>query len=169
VTDTRTKRNHTAYISFGSNRGDRQIFLAYALKRFARTKFIKITRYSGLYASQPVGVNSRIPFLNMVIELETMMKPETLLDLCQVIERDAGRPPDTHNRPRVLDLDILFYDTIVLNENNLILPHPAIYARKFILYPMRELNPEYVHPILNKSIQQLLDECLDDHWVVRLK
>jgi 2-amino-4-hydroxy-6-hydroxymethyldihydropteridine diphosphokinase len=167
VTENRRRRSSVAYIGLGSNRGDRQIFIAYAIKRFARAKYVRITGYSGLYASQPVGVNSEVPFLNMVLKIDTKLKPQNLLDLCRQIEHDAGRPPGTHNKSRVLDLDILFYDTIVSIEEGLVLPHPAVHMRKFMLLPLRDLNPEYVHPILNKSIQQLLDECQDTHWVIR--
>jgi 2-amino-4-hydroxy-6-hydroxymethyldihydropteridine diphosphokinase len=167
VTENRRRRPSVAYIGLGSNRGDRQIFLAYAIKRFARAKFVRITDYSGLYASQPVGVNSQVPFLNMVLKIDTKLKPQNLFQLCQQIERDAGRPPESHNKSRVLDLDVLFYDTIVSNEDGLVLPHPAVHTRKFMLFPLRDLNPEYVHPNLNKSIQQLLDECQDTHWVIR--
>ncbi len=169
MNDLRKRQDeHTAFIGLGSNRGDRQIFLAFGIRRLSRAAYCRIGRLSHLYASKPVALASRTPFLNMVVEVITVLSPESLLQVCREIEREAGRPPHSHKKPRVLDLDILFYDTIVQNGSELIIPHPALHTRNFMLDPLMDLCPEYVHPVYKKSISQLKKECQDTHWVVRM-
>jgi dihydroneopterin aldolase / 2-amino-4-hydroxy-6-hydroxymethyldihydropteridine diphosphokinase len=159
---------HTAYIGMGSNLGDRQMFIAYAIRRLSRLEHSRLKSLSALYASQPVGVNSEVPFLNMVAEIRTSLSPKELMKKLFEIEKDAGRTRQGKKSARVLDLDILFFDTVVLNSKSLVIPHPELHKRRFVVQPMMDINPDFTHPILKKKISDIFRELSDDHWVVKL-
>jgi 2-amino-4-hydroxy-6-hydroxymethyldihydropteridine diphosphokinase len=160
--------SHVAYIGLGSNLGDRQIFIAYGMKRLSHLEQSMIGKISGLYSTQPVGIQSNIPFLNMVIQLYTELSPHRLLEYLLQIEKDAGRTENQRKGSRVLDMDILFYDRDILNEGGLILPHPELHTRKFMLQPLADVAYDMVHPMQKKTIQELLNECSDEYWVKRM-
>ncbi|MCS6902930.1 MAG: 2-amino-4-hydroxy-6-hydroxymethyldihydropteridine diphosphokinase [Candidatus Bipolaricaulota bacterium] len=144
------------YVGLGSNLGDRAGFIKAAIEALARTPQIRVLRCARLYESAPVGVPQQPWFLNTVIELETTLSPRELLALCKEIERALGRQPRERHGPREIDLDILLYDDLVLCEPDLILPHPELHRRRFVLMPLLELAPHQIHPVMKQPLRQLL-------------
>ncbi|MFM8551029.1 MAG: 2-amino-4-hydroxy-6-hydroxymethyldihydropteridine diphosphokinase, partial [Nitrospiraceae bacterium] len=107
-------------------------------------------------------------FLNGIVRLETDLTPQSLLEVCREVEKSLGRDPDHRDGPRTLDLDILLYGTRVIHEPGLIVPHPRLHLRRFVLEPLVELEPELLHPLLNKTATALLAELGDPSVVRRL-
>ncbi len=137
--------SHVAYVALGSNlRGDldspaSQVIRALqSIDKIAKTKLVK---QSSLYLSTPVGYTNQTDFINAVAEVSTQLPPETLLDALLDIERKAGRVRPFANAPRVLDLDLLLYDNITIHTEKLILPHPRMIERAFVLLPLAEISP----------------------------
>ncbi len=145
----------TAYIGIGSNLGERQKNCEQAVE-FLQHKGITVKRRSSLYETKPWGVENQPSFLNMAIEIETDLSPGELLKLLKNIEAEIGREKSYHWGPRIIDLDILLYDDIVVNEDSLIIPHPYIHRRDFVLRPLYEIAPDIKHPVLKLSIKELL-------------
>ena len=115
----------------------------------------KILRISSLYETEPIGYKKQNWFLNCAIEIETEFEPLELLNFLQSIEKKMGRVKTIKNGPRIIDLDILFYDNKVINEKGLAVPHPRLHERLFVLEPLKEMAPDFVHPVLNKSIKEI--------------
>jgi 2-amino-4-hydroxy-6-hydroxymethyldihydropteridine diphosphokinase len=159
---------HIAYVALGSNLGDRQMFIAYGIRRLSRLSESSLRSISGLYATKPVGIERSMPFLNMVVELHTDFDVHTLLRELQEIERDAGRTKDQKKKSRVLDLDILLFDADILESADVSVPHPEMHKRRFMLQPLADIAADLVHPLLGKPIQEILLECDDQHWVKKL-
>jgi 2-amino-4-hydroxy-6-hydroxymethyldihydropteridine diphosphokinase len=147
------------YISAGSNVGDRGENLRYALSELERGGTVALT--SSFYETEPVGYADQPWFLNVAIGIQTRLTAAELLDLCMGIEESRGRERTFPNAPRTLDLDILFYGNAVIREEDLIIPHPRLAGRRFVLEPMAQIAPDLVHPLLQKTIRTLLDECTD--------
>ena len=157
------KKNCRAYISAGTNLGDRKANL-----EFARTSLAKeatVLRSSSYFETEPVGFLDQPWFLNIAVELETWLAPSELLSYCQEIERSRGRIRTFPNAPRILDLDILLYGDEIINLEGLIIPHPRLPERRFVLEPLAEIAPDVVHPVLKKSIRFLLEACPDQSEV----
>ena len=108
--------------------------------------------------TEPWGIKDQPKFINMAIEVDTDLEPGGLLVLLKDIESDIGRTPGLHWGPRIIDLDILLYDDLVIKTPELEIPHPGIADRYFVLRPLAEIAPEIIHPVLNKSIKSLLSE-----------
>lgn len=111
---------------------------------------------SHIYETKPEGLIRQPMFLNMVLGLKTELKPEICLKLLQQIENDLGRQRGIKNGPRTIDLDILFYDQIVLVKDDLVIPHPRLHQRSFVLVPLAEILPNFVHPVFNQTVAELL-------------
>ncbi len=160
---------HTAYIGAGSNIGDRMDHLAKAYHRLLHTPGIEYAAASSAYISEPLGVTDQEMFTNMVFMLRTTLSPEQLLRICQDTETALGRPRQ-HERwgPRVIDLDILFFDTLQLTTPELVIPHPELHKRKFVLLPLLDIADPY-HPALAKNARKLLEECPDTSKVMQQK
>lgn len=151
------------FLGLGSNLGDRKQNLLQAQELLNQT----IIRASSFFDTEPVGFLDQPWFLNVVIEIESGLKPAKLLKRCLDVEKQMGRVRDIPKGPRVIDIDILFYGNVIVNEPDLIIPHPAIPERKFVLDPMNEIAQDFVHPVLQKSISQLLQECPDQSVTIR--
>ncbi len=156
-------RVQKAYISAGSNLGDRRANLEFALNSLAKAG--KVTRISSYFETEPVGFENQPWFLNIAIELMTRLTPSELLSLCQSIEASCGRVRAFPNGPRTLDMDILLYGDTVIDQENLTIPHPRLTVRRFVLEPLAQIAPDTRHPILKKSIRSLLEACPDSSEV----
>ncbi len=146
---------HKAYIGAGSNMGDRLLNLRKSRDIMDADPGIEIIRVSGVYNTEPYGDIVQDDFLNCVFEINTMYKPFELLNVLLGIESKLKRVRTIRWGPRTIDLDILFYDTVVLNNDNLIIPHRELHKRLFVLTPLNDLIPEYVHPVINKTCREL--------------
>ena len=148
-----------AYISAGSNIGDREANLDFSVRRLGERG--KLIQASSFFETEPVGYADQPWFLNQVFELETALKPHELLTWCNEIENACGRVRTFPNAPRTLDLDILFYGERIISGLDLIIPHPRITERRFVLEPLFEIAPDMLHPVENKTIRDLLANCPD--------
>jgi 2-amino-4-hydroxy-6-hydroxymethyldihydropteridine diphosphokinase len=158
----------TVFIGFGSNVGDRVDYCDRAVTLLGLLPHSRLQGVSLLYETEPV----RDPtdpgegwFLNGVVQLETAITPRSLLTTLQEIERALGRDDDNRSGPRTIDLDILFYGDLVMKEPGLTIPHPRLHQRRFVLMPMNELDPLWVHPTLQQSAAQLLTDVPDQSSV----
>jgi 2-amino-4-hydroxy-6-hydroxymethyldihydropteridine diphosphokinase len=157
----------TAYVSIGSNLGDRAGNLLLAVRGLMEASF-HVTKLSGIYETEPVGVEGHDNFLNMVAEIRVAgITPSQMMARMLRIEYLLGRKDKFLQKPRTVDLDILFYDDTVLENSFLTLPHPRMHLRKFVLVPMAEIAPNFVHPVLEQTIQEVLVELADDKQVRR--
>ena len=145
------------YLGLGSNIGDRQENLNKALEYLSQR--LRLAEVSSVYDTEPVGNPTQPRFLNMVCQVKTMLKPKDLLVLAKGIERKMGRLPGSPNSPRIIDIDILFYGDEVIKMPELVIPHPRLTHRAFILVPMAEIAPDLVHPVNKKTIKELLKEA----------
>ena len=146
------------YLGFGANLGDRYGQIKRALGLIHALPATEITRLSSLYETAPAGYTEQGSFINGVAELETTLPPDELLKALLSIENSLGRIRTVHWGPRTIDLDILFYNHLILHQHDLIIPHPAITERGFVLYPLYELAPRFVHPEMGCDIAMLLEK-----------
>ncbi|MDQ0430893.1 2-amino-4-hydroxy-6-hydroxymethyldihydropteridine diphosphokinase [Planomicrobium stackebrandtii] len=135
-----------SYLSLGSNMGDRFEMLRQAVSQLADHPAITVTRISSLYETDPVGFTDQEPFLNMVVQLETELDAFGLLDVCQEVEQNLNRKRLIRWGPRTIDLDILLYNQEILKTERLIVPHPRMYERAFVVIPLLEVNPNLEVP-----------------------
>ena len=152
---------HKAFVALGSNLGDRQAYLDGAVEALRANPLIRVRQVSTYLITKPYGGVEQRDFLNAAMEIETLYEPEELLDALQAVEQTAKRERLVHWGPRTLDLDILFYDDLVLDRDRLVIPHPDLQNRDFVLKPMTQLAPRLVHPIFNKTMQDLLKALPD--------
>ena len=150
-----TKERHEAYIALGSNIGDSKAYLNNAIKSIDENPYCKVLKISDFITTKPYGYTEQPDFLNGAIKIETLLSPYQLLDLLREIENNNGRTREIHWGPRTLDLDILFYDDLVTEDDMLTIPHPEIEKRDFVLIPLRQISPLKVHPLLNKRITDI--------------
>lgn len=151
------RKRHIAFLGLGSNIGDSEIILKNAIQKI-NNEYTKVTKKSKLYRTKAWGLEEQPDFLNMAIEIETFYEPLTLLKHLQKIEIDLGRERKIHWGPRTIDIDILFIDNLKIYAENLKVPHPYIEERQFVLEPMCDIAPFYVHPVLNTQIRKLLEK-----------
>ena len=152
------------YLQLGSNIGDRLDNLDQSIKIIIE-RIGNVLEKSSVYESTPWGVENQRNFLNQVIFVKSNFDPYTILDLVLQIEKDMGRIRIEKWGERIIDIDILFIDDLIIESENLCIPHEFIAKRKFVLQPMCEIAPGFIHPKLNKTISQLLEECIDDEKV----
>lgn len=146
---------HEAYIAFGSNMGDSRAYIENALKGLSEDKNNVVRKVSDIIVTKPYGGVEQADFLNGVLKMKTLYTPEELLDRLHVLEQEAGRERKVHWGPRTLDLDIIFYDKLVFEDENLIIPHVDMQNRDFVLNPMAQIAPNFRHPILQKTMEEL--------------
>jgi 2-amino-4-hydroxy-6-hydroxymethyldihydropteridine diphosphokinase len=147
----------TAYIGIGSNLGDREENCAKALALLGQ-KGIKIMKPSSMIETEPWGVREQPKFMNMAIEVITDLLPYQLLRKLKEVEAELGRTETARWGPRIIDLDILFYNNTVMSSPELEIPHPHMHEREFVLMPLCEIAPDKIHPVLKKSVQEMLSE-----------
>jgi 2-amino-4-hydroxy-6-hydroxymethyldihydropteridine diphosphokinase len=142
------------HIGIGSNLGNRKENCIEAVRRL-RESGLKIVRQSSMIETEPAGVRDQPRFINMAVEAETGLSPEQLLQLLKEIEQTMGRQDSVRWGPRLIDLDILFYDDLVLDSEALKIPHPLLHKRDFVLIPLNEIAPGKIHPVLKKTLSHL--------------
>ncbi len=129
----------------------------------------KIQTTSSVYETEPWGFSAEIPFLNQVAISETILEPQQVMQKILGIEKDLGRiRKQGRYSSRRIDIDILFYDDMIINEKDLVIPHPMLHKRRFALEPLAEIEPELVHPVLKKTISDLYKECSDNSEVRKM-
>jgi 2-amino-4-hydroxy-6-hydroxymethyldihydropteridine diphosphokinase len=145
------------YIGLGSNQGDRISYLQQGLRLLTDHEGIKLLSASSFYETEPVGDDDQHWFVNVAIAVETALPPEPLLAACLKVENQLGRKRDATrpNGPRTLDIDLLLYDNLVWQSPELTLPHPEVHKRAFVLVPLLEVNAKLIHPVYNKTMEQL--------------
>jgi 2-amino-4-hydroxy-6-hydroxymethyldihydropteridine diphosphokinase len=143
------------WLGLGSNLGDKRANILRALDALAVV--CSLRKVSSLYKTEPVGFKNQDWFLNCAVKGDTELSPRALLDALKQIERTMGRIERTRNGPRVIDLDILLYGGLVAEESGLVIPHPRMHERSFVLVPLREIDPSVVHPGMDKTIEELAD------------
>ena len=145
-----------AYLSIGSNLGDRINYLKKALEKLKRNN-IQIIKSSNIIETEPYGYKEQGKFLNMAVEIDSDLEPFELMKLISKIESELGRIRTKRWGPRVIDIDIIFYDSLIINEPDLKIHHPDMQNRFFVLKPLQEIAPDFVHPVLKKTITELLE------------
>lgn len=153
-----TRGWHTAYIALGSNMGDSQGYLDFGVEQLRATPGCRVTAVSDFIRTKPYGGVEQDDFLNGALALDTILSPELLLERLHEIEREAHRERKVHWGPRTLDLDIIFYDQVVLDTPDLHIPHIDMQNRDFVLKPLAQIAPWVRHPVLNKTAEELLRE-----------
>ena len=148
---------HTAYVALGSNMGDRRAFLDGAVMSLGRLPHTKVVKVSSYYETPPYGMTEQADFLNGCLKLLTLLTPEELLDGLLGIEREAGRERVVRWGPRTLDLDIIFYDSLVLESEDLCIPHVEMHKRRFVLEPLCEIAPYKRHPVYGRTVREMLE------------
>ena len=143
------------YVGIGSNLGDREKNCLQSVDVLERNGIV-VRQRSSLYETMPWGVRDQPLFLNMVIEVETELKPQELLELLKNVEIEVGREKSARWGPRAIDLDILLYDDISLDKDTLTIPHPFLHKRDFVLIPLCEIAPDVKHPVLQLRMHELL-------------
>lgn len=152
-------------LGLGSNLGEnnskdgRNRNLEKAIERLEKNG-MKVARRSSIYETEPEGILQQPKFLNMVLELTTELTPTECLKIIHQVETELGRIREFKNGPRTIDLDIIFYDQSIINDQDLVIPHPRMQQRAFVLVPLAEISPDYQHPVYQKTVRQLL-ACVD--------
>ncbi|MCG1192036.1 2-amino-4-hydroxy-6-hydroxymethyldihydropteridine diphosphokinase [Staphylococcus epidermidis] len=145
-----------AYLGLGSNIGNRELQLNEAIKILHAYQGIQVTQVSHIYETEPVGYTNQPKFLNLCIEIETELNPQSLLKCCLATEQQLHRKREIRWGPRTLDVDILLFDDQIIEQDNLSVPHPRMKERSFVLIPLNDIATNQIEPISNKSIGQLV-------------
>ena len=155
----------TVYLCLGSNMGNRQGNLDKAIDFLSQR--LKVGKVSSIYDTEPVGNTEQPRFLNLVCQVFTRLEPEALLALAKGIEAKLGRAPGTSNAPRPIDIDILFYGDRVVDSEGLVIPHPRLTERTFVLVPLDEIAPDLVHPVSGKTVREMLGDITERQGVLK--
>ena len=156
-----------AYIGFGSNIGDRLVHIQNAIRALSKTEGITLQKISSIYKTDPVGYEAQAQFLNGVVAIETKLSPLPLLHTLKDIETAIGRKHRTRWGPREIDLDILIYEDLCLQTEKLVIPHAEMHRRRFVLAPLAEIAPGLMHPVLQETVQTLLERLEDNKSVLK--
>ena len=160
--------SHTVFISIGSNIGDRLGNCKKAIKGLADNENIRLIKLSSFYETEPWGEIEQDWFINCAANIETTLDAKALFALLQDIEKGLGRNRGKKGGARVIDLDILFFNRDVTETKEIIIPHPLLHKRRFVLTPASEIAPDFIHPVLKKRVADLLRGLDDNKKVVRL-
>lgn len=151
---------HEAFVAFGSNLGDKEKFIDEAIEALSNLPQINIVAISDKIVTEPYGNVEQDVFLNGVMKIETLLPADELLQILQKVEEHAGRERKIHWGPRTLDLDIIFYDDDIISEDDLIVPHPDMKNRDFVLKPLMQIAPYKLHPVYRKTISDMYVELM---------
>ena len=157
----------TAYLGLGSNMGNRQDNLERALDFLSQR--LRIEKVSSIYDTEPVGDVNQPRFLNLVCQVYTSLTPMALLTLGKGIESKLGRVSGKSNAPRPIDIDVLFYDEQIIETPELVIPHPKLTERAFVLIPLAQIAPDLVHPVNSKTVRELLEGLTEVQGVFKLE
>lgn len=157
------------YIGVGSNLGNALKNCQHAVESLTLAKGIEITRVSSFYKTEPVGIENQNLFINAVVEIKTVLSTHNLFQTLQNIEKDMGREREVKGGPRIIDLDLLFYGQEVFQDADLIVPHPEVQKRRFVLEPLCEIASYLIHPAFGVSIRGLKDRLIDNKMVEMIK
>lgn len=161
---------HTIYLALGTNVGDKKVNIEKAIMLLKEK--IHIYKKAPIYETKPWGYKTQDNFFNTALQAATNLPPQDLLLFIKIVEKKIGRIKRFKNGPREIDIDILFYDQLIYARKDLQIPHPRIAERDFVLQPLSDINPNLIHPVLQKSIQQLLGELskltLQSHVINKL-
>ena len=149
---------NTVYIAAGSNLGDKEETLQEAIYKIDKRKDCVVTKVSNFYTTDPVGYEDQDQFVNCVFEINTLQTPSELMDTLLEVEKDFKRERIIRWGPRTLDLDIIFYNDIISYDEHILIPHPRAHERQFVMKPMCDINPYYVHPIYRKRVMDISSE-----------
>ena len=156
------------YLLLGGNLGDRNYYIQRS-EQLINSELGAIINRSSIYETEPWGFQHNQNFYNRVVVINTLLNPQELLEKIHNIENDLGRKRVSQQySARTIDIDILFYDDLILNEPNLIIPHSQLHNRKFTLEPLCEIKPEFIHPLMNISVSELLSQCEDSLVVSKI-
>lgn len=156
------------YIGLGSNKGNRLFYINSALEKLGN--IVHIEKVSSFYLTEPVEVKGGW-FINCVVKASTIKSPAQLIQQLLQIEKELGRKRDNKDRKlrRTIDLDLLFYDNLIISQKGLTVPHPRLHQRRFVLVPLVEIAPELRHPLLKKTVKKLLQQLEDSHEVEKIE
>jgi len=149
-------KEHIVYLALGTNLGDRLANLKQAIA--ALTPQMEVRAKSGVYETPPWGFEDQPKFLNQVIKVNTYLDPEPLLKHLKRLEVALGRQESFPNGPRLIDMDILFYNDLVVNKPSIVVPHPRLHERGFVLLPLMDIAPGLVHPVTQKSVREMVEQ-----------
>jgi 2-amino-4-hydroxy-6-hydroxymethyldihydropteridine diphosphokinase len=159
---------HRVYLSVGSNLGDPQLNCSRGIEALSNATGIFLLEQSPFYETQPVDYTDQDWFVNAALLIETPLSPNALLNTSQAIQNRFGRKEGgIRFGPRALDLDIIFYDQLVLHASHLTIPHPRMHKRRFVLQPICDIDPTVVHPVLGKNVQDILNQLVTDDQDIR--
>ena len=157
------------YIGIGSNLGDALKNCRHAVESLSLVKGIEITRASSFYKTEPVGIENQNLFINAVVEIKTVLSARNLFQTLQNIEKDMGREMEVKGGPRIIDLDLLFYGQEMIQDHDLIIPHPEISKRRFVLEPICEIASYFIHPAFGISMRGLKERLSDNKMVEMIR
>ena len=149
-------QKNIVYLSLGSNLGDKKKNLSFARKQIIKNK-ITILKKSPIYETEPVGSITQPNFYNQVIKIKTELLPDELLEILLLIENEMGRIRKEKWGPRVIDIDILLYNDLIINQKHLKIPHPEMYKRNFVLIPLNDIEKNLIHPVFNKPLKSFIN------------
>ena len=152
--------NHQIFLLLGSNLGDRAAHLARA-RRHLQVACGPVVKTSGIYRTAAWGVTDQPDFLNQALQIQSTLNPKALLQTVLRIEQEIGRVRLQKWGARIIDIDIIFFDQLTVQSPELVIPHPELQNRRFALVPMNEIAAGMLHPVLNKTVQELLQQCPD--------
>ena len=158
---------HLVYIGFGSNIGDRLVHIQNAIHALSKTEGIALQKISSVYKTDPIGYEAQAQFLNGVAAIQTSVPPLSLLHILKDIETTIGRQHRIRWGPREIDLDILIYGDLCFQTEKLVIPHPEMHHRRFVLAPLAEIALDLVHPVFQETVHTLLERLEDDKTVVK--
>jgi len=159
---------YIVHIGIGSNIGDKIVLCKKAISEILRLDSNKILAMSSLYKTEPIGFTDQDWFINCVIKIETDLEPLSLLYALKNIEINLGREKTFYWGPRKIDLDILLFDKRVITTEELKIPHPQLHRRKFVLVPLAEIDRNIFHPVLKRTVGELLEDLKENQWVERI-